>query len=159
MLQNLISSQIDKALEVFQNKYNDELFEKIIRNPEKKIHVTFTHNNELYDGFRVQYNSILGPYKGGIRIDPIVTEEECTALAFWMTIKTALFNLPYGGGKGGIKANFKNMSLHFFLNNYVNNYPKNYYKKWNSNTFIKFNLYWRRRVYASTCRQLLPCRF
>lgn len=111
MLQTLISSQIDNAFEVFQNKYNDKVFEKIIRNPEKKIHVTFIHNNELYDGFRVQYNSILGPYKGGIRIDPIVTEEECTALAFWMTIKTSLFNLPYGGGKGGIKADFKNMLI------------------------------------------------
>ena len=75
----------------------------------KKINVSFQYNDKIYNGFRIQYNSLLGPYKGGIRMSTIVDEDECTALSFWMTIKTALFNLPYGGGKGGIIADLQHL--------------------------------------------------
>jgi glutamate dehydrogenase/leucine dehydrogenase len=57
---------------------------------------------ELYTGYRVQHNSARGPYKGGIRYHPQVTLDEVKALAAWMTIKTAVVDIPMGGGKGGI---------------------------------------------------------
>ncbi len=57
---------------------------------------------ELYTGFRVQHNSARGPYKGGIRYHPNVCLDEVKALAGWMTIKTAVVDIPLGGGKGGI---------------------------------------------------------
>lgn len=57
---------------------------------------------EVYTGYRVQYNFAKGPVKGGIRYHPGVTLDEVTALAFWMTWKCAVVDLPFGGGKGGV---------------------------------------------------------
>ena len=57
---------------------------------------------EVYTGYRVQYNFARGPAKGGIRFHPRVTLDEVTALAFWMTWKCAVVDLPFGGGKGGV---------------------------------------------------------
>lgn len=59
-------------------------------------------SRELYTGYRVQHNSARGPYKGGIRFHQGVTLDEVKALASWMSIKTAVVNIPLGGGKGGI---------------------------------------------------------
>jgi glutamate dehydrogenase len=58
---------------------------------------------EIFTGYRVQHNSALGPYKGGLRYHPTVDLDAARALAMWMTWKTSLAGLPYGGGKGGIK--------------------------------------------------------
>ncbi len=55
-----------------------------------------------FTGFRVQHNNILGPYKGGLRYHTAVSMDEVKALAFWMTIKNAVVDVPFGGGKGGI---------------------------------------------------------
>ncbi len=57
---------------------------------------------EVFTGYRVQYNFARGPAKGGIRYHPGVTLDEVTALAFWMTWKCAVVDLPFGGGKGGV---------------------------------------------------------
>ena len=57
---------------------------------------------EVYTGYRVQYNFARGPAKGGIRFHPGVTLDEVTALAFWMTWKCAVVDLPFGGAKGGV---------------------------------------------------------
>src|SRR5207302_9710176 len=57
----------------------------------------------VYDGFRVQYHGSRGPYKGGIRFHPQVTLDEVRSFAALMTWKTALLNLPFGGGKGGVR--------------------------------------------------------
>jgi len=59
-------------------------------------------SNSHFTAFRSRYNDSLGPTKGGIRFHPGVTRAEVQALALWMTIKTAVMGLPYGGGKGGV---------------------------------------------------------
>jgi glutamate dehydrogenase/leucine dehydrogenase len=64
----------------------------------------------VFTGYRVQYNDALGPTKGGIRYYPDLSLDEVTALAAWMTWKTAVTGLPLGGGKGGIRCNPKEMS-------------------------------------------------
>lgn len=61
-------------------------------------------------GYRVQHNSIKGPYKGGLRFHQDVDINEVKALAFWMTMKTALVDIPFGGGKGGITIDPKSLS-------------------------------------------------
>ena len=63
-----------------------------------------------FTGFRVHHNTALGPTKGGIRYHPDVTLDESRALAMWMTWKCALMNLPYGGAKGGVVVNPKELS-------------------------------------------------
>jgi len=60
---------------------------------------------EMFTGYRVQHNDILGPFKGGLRYHPLVDLDEVRALAAWMTWKTALAGIPFGGGKGGIQIN------------------------------------------------------
>ena len=60
-------------------------------------------NVEIFTGYRVQHNNALGPYKGGLRYHPTVDIDAARALAMWMTWKTSLAGLPYGGAKGGIK--------------------------------------------------------
>ncbi len=58
---------------------------------------------EVFTGYRVQHNNALGPYKGGLRYHPTVDIDAARALAMWMTWKTSLAGLPYGGAKGGIQ--------------------------------------------------------
>jgi glutamate dehydrogenase (NAD(P)+) len=61
-------------------------------------------------GYRVQHSTVLGPTKGGLRYDPHVSMGECAALAMWMTWKCALLRLPYGGAKGGVRCNPRELS-------------------------------------------------
>lgn len=65
---------------------------------------------KVFTGYRVQHNNALGPYKGGLRYHPTVDIDAAKALATWMTWKTALAGLPYGGGKGGIQIDPKEYS-------------------------------------------------
>lgn len=60
--------------------------------------------------YRVQFNDDLGPYKGGLRFHPQVTLDEVTALAFWMYLKTAVVNVPFGGAKGGVAVDYRALS-------------------------------------------------
>ncbi|MFN3417493.1 MAG: Glu/Leu/Phe/Val family dehydrogenase [Caldimonas sp.] len=64
-----------------------------------------------FEGYRVQHNLSRGPGKGGVRYHPAVTLEEVMALAAWMTVKNAAVNLPYGGAKGGIRVDPKQLSM------------------------------------------------
>src|SRR5688500_646341 len=64
----------------------------------------------VFAGYRVQHSSVLGPTKGGIRYDTEGTRGECAALAVWMAWKCALLKLPYGGAKGGVRCNPRQMS-------------------------------------------------
>ena len=63
-----------------------------------------------FEGYRVQHSLTRGPGKGGVRYHPDVTLEEVMALSAWMTIKNAAVNLPYGGAKGGIRVDPKQLS-------------------------------------------------
>lgn len=65
----------------------------------------------IFEGYRVQYNDARGPAKGGIRFHPDETIDTVRALAAWMTWKTAVVNIPLGGGKGGVTCDPKNMSM------------------------------------------------
>ncbi|MTV25810.1 Glu/Leu/Phe/Val dehydrogenase [Nitriliruptoraceae bacterium ZYF776] len=65
---------------------------------------------EVFPGYRVRFDDSRGPAKGGIRFHPGVDVDEVTTLAFWMTCKTALMDLPFGGGKGGVTVDAKSLS-------------------------------------------------
>ena len=65
---------------------------------------------EMFTAHRVHHNDLRGPGKGGLRYHPDVTLDECKALAFWMTCKCAVMDLPYGGAKGGIAVDPKSLS-------------------------------------------------
>lgn len=65
---------------------------------------------KIFEGYRVQHNNARGPYKGGIRFHEQTDIEEVKALAFWMSLKCAVVNIPMGGGKGGITVNPKSLS-------------------------------------------------
>ncbi|MBZ6496828.1 glutamate dehydrogenase GdhB [Natrinema longum] len=65
---------------------------------------------EVYTGYRAQHDSVRGPHKGGLRFHPDVTRDECVGLGMWMTWKCAVMDLPFGGAKGGIAVDPKDLS-------------------------------------------------
>ena len=87
----------------------------ILREPMRELHVSIPvrmDNGEVkvFKGFRVQYNDVLGPCKGGIRFHPDETIDTIKSLAAWMTWKCAVVGIPLGGGKGGVICDTKEMS-------------------------------------------------
>ena len=66
---------------------------------------------KIFTGYRAQHNDAVGPTKGGVRFHPEVTETEVNALAIWMSLKAGIVDLPYGGGKGGIICDPREMSF------------------------------------------------
>ena len=94
---------------------NESIVERL-RYPERAVMVAVPVRRdeghvEVFPAYRVQHSSVLGPTKGGIRYDPHVTLGECAALAVWMTWKCALLRLPYGGAKGGVRCNPRELSI------------------------------------------------
>ena len=94
----------------------DEGVRRRLRRPQRALTVSIPTEMDdgtlqVFTGFRVQHNLQRGPTKGGIRYHPEVTLDEVTALAMWMTWKCALVNIPYGGAKGGVICNPKEMSI------------------------------------------------
>ena len=88
----------------------------ILKYPKRELIVHFpvrmdNGDIKIFTGYRVQHNDARGPTKGGIRFHPKVNLDEVRALAIWMTWKTAVMNLPFGGAKGGVVCNPKEMSL------------------------------------------------
>lgn len=83
--------------------------------PDRYIEVTIpvqmdNGSQKIFEGFRSQHNNARGPYKGGIRYHQDVNLDEVRALSFWMTFKNAVIDVPFGGGKGGIIVNPKELS-------------------------------------------------
>lgn len=104
--------QLNKAARVMN--LAPEVLE-ILSHPERVIEVAVPVKMDdgslkVFDGYRVQYNSARGPYKGGIRYHPQIDINEVKALAFWMAIKCAVVDIPFGGGKGGITVDPKKLS-------------------------------------------------
>ena len=94
----------------------DEGLHQVLSKPKRQltVHFPLVHDDgrvEVFEGYRVQHNVSRGPTKGGIRFHPDVDLEETTALAMWMTWKCALVDIPYGGAKGSVKVNPKNLSI------------------------------------------------
>lgn len=86
-----------------------------MRHPEALLEVSIPVRMDdgslrVFKGFRCRYDDTRGPCKGGIRFHPGVTREEVATLAFWMTIKCAVVGLPYGGGKGGVVVDPRELS-------------------------------------------------
>ena len=105
-------SQLSKAAKIINL---EEKYLKILQKPNRIIQVSVPLEKdngdfEVYDGYRVQYNNILGPYKGGLRFHFRTDLDEVKALAFWMTIKCSCAGIPLGGAKGGVTIDPKKLS-------------------------------------------------
>ena len=109
---SVAQSQLNKAAEILKL---DHEMHAILNEPYREVHVTLQIKMDdgkirAFKGFRVEYNNARGPYKGGIRFHPAETIDTIRALGAWMTWKTAVVDVPFGGGKGGIICNPKEMS-------------------------------------------------
>lgn len=105
-------AQLDKVAKI--KNFGNEFIARL-RQPDRDIRISIPvkMNNgtqKIFEGYRVEYNNALGPYKGGIRYHPNTEINEIKALAFWMAIKCAVANIPMGGGKGGITVDPKELS-------------------------------------------------
>ncbi len=94
----------------------DEGMKQILSHPKRELTVHFPVRMDdgtyrVFTGYRVQHSLTMGPAKGGIRYHPDVTLDEVKALAMWMTWKCATVGIPYGGGKGGVVVDPKQLSL------------------------------------------------
>jgi len=106
-------SIIKQALE--KMNYSQEIFE-LLKEPLRLLTVRIPIKMDdgtvkVFTGFRSQHNDSVGPTKGGIRFHPDVTIDEVKALSIWMSIKCGITGLPYGGGKGGIQCDPREMSF------------------------------------------------
>ena len=108
----IVQEQIEKVCRVL--KLSDEVVD-YLKWPKKVLSVRIPVKMDdgtikIFTGFRSQHNDALGPTKGGIRFHPNVTMDEVMALSTWMTLKCGVVDIPYGGGKGGVRCNPKEMS-------------------------------------------------
>lgn len=97
-------AQLDKVVQI--KNFDTEFISKL-RQPNRDIRISIPvkmddGSTKIFEGYRVEYNNALGPYKGGIRYHADTEINEVKALAFWMALKCAVANIPMGGGKGGI---------------------------------------------------------
>ncbi|MBM7840128.1 glutamate dehydrogenase [Alkalihalobacillus xiaoxiensis] len=95
--------------------YSEEMYE-LLKEPIRMMTVRIPvrmddGSTKIFTGYRAQHNDAVGPTKGGVRFHPDVTETEVKALSIWMSLKAGIVNLPYGGGKGGIICDPRNMSF------------------------------------------------
>lgn len=93
----------------------DEEIYNVLKTPDKQVIVSLPitmddGSIQVFEGYRVIHSNILGPSKGGVRYDVGVNLDEVKALAAWMTWKCAVVDIPYGGAKGGIRCNPRQMS-------------------------------------------------
>ncbi|MGI1821104.1 Glu/Leu/Phe/Val family dehydrogenase [Exiguobacterium sp. TRN 1102] len=107
--QEVIHEALDKL------GYPDEMYE-LLKEPLRMLTVRIPvrmddGSTKIFTGYRAQHNDAVGPTKGGIRFHPSVTEVEVKALSVWMSLKAGIVDLPYGGGKGGIVCDPREMSF------------------------------------------------
>lgn len=108
----IAQEQLDEAAKILNI---DKATHEMLRWPMRELHVSIPVKMDdgsvkVFHGFRIQYNDSRGPTKGGIRWHPEETVNTVRALAAWMTWKTAIVDIPYGGSKGGIILNPKELS-------------------------------------------------
>jgi len=106
-LYDLVIQQYQESLKCFSI---DNDIKEYLTYPKNEIMVNFPvrlddNTVKMIKAYRVQHNNVLGPFKGGIRFSKDIYLDEVKSLAFWMTMKCALQNIPFGGAKGGIKIN------------------------------------------------------
>ncbi len=108
---DIVRNQVEKAGKII-GLGDSEL--DFLMNPaevhEKELSVEIGGGQAILKAYRVQHNNARGPFKGGIRFHPHVDIDEVKALAFWMSVKCAVVDIPFGGGKGGVVVNPKNLS-------------------------------------------------
>lgn len=123
-LDRSVANAPDNAWEMAQHQLDDvaklihlnDAIHAYLRVPKRVLEVSVPVRMDddsfrMYSGYRVQHNMSRGPSKGGIRFHPDVSLDEVKALAMWMTWKCALVNIPFGGAKGGVICNPKQMSM------------------------------------------------
>ncbi|MBA3749904.1 MAG: Glu/Leu/Phe/Val dehydrogenase [Nitrosopumilus sp.] len=119
-VKNLINNAYQMALDQLETTAKlinlDPGIHKILAKPKRILTVSLpvkmdNGEIEVFTGFRSQHNNARGPFKGGIRYHPQVTIEEVMALSMWMTWKSAIVDIPLGGGKGGIICDPKKLSI------------------------------------------------
>ncbi|WP_146553407.1 Glu/Leu/Phe/Val dehydrogenase [Rummeliibacillus sp. SL167] len=113
---NLFTSTQAVIKEALQKLGYDEAMYELLKEPlrmlEVRIPVKMDNGSvKIFTGYRAQHNDAVGPTKGGVRFHPQVTAEEVKALSMWMTLKAGIVDLPYGGGKGGVICDPRQMSM------------------------------------------------
>lgn len=120
ILEKSTPSAYDTALSQFDTAVDHLGFDhglvEYMRYPRREFTVNFPVRRdngdlEMFTGYRVHHNTVLGPSKGGLRYSLHVDLDEVRALAMWMTWKCSLMNLPYGGAKGGVVVDPRNLSI------------------------------------------------
>ncbi len=106
-------AQFDQAAELL---HLDEDLREVLRKPKRELSVNFpvrldNGKVKMFSGYRVQHNINRGPAKGGIRYSPDVSLDEVRALAMWMTWKCAIVGIPFGGAKGGVIVDPRQLSI------------------------------------------------
>ncbi|MGC5324521.1 Glu/Leu/Phe/Val family dehydrogenase [Brevibacillus sp. SYSU BS000544] len=113
---NLLTSTQTVIKEALEKLGYQEAMYELLKEPLRVLTVRIPvrmDNGEVkvFTGYRAQHNDAVGPTKGGIRFHPEVTEDEVKALSIWMSLKAGIVDLPYGGGKGGIICDPREMSF------------------------------------------------
>jgi glutamate dehydrogenase (NAD(P)+) len=105
-------SQVEKAADIVKLRPS---VRNILAQPKNELIINFPVRMDdgewkMFKGYRVQHNNLLGPFKGGMRYHHEANLDEMKALAAWMTYKSALHDIPFGGGKGGVKVDPRELS-------------------------------------------------
>ena len=113
---NLFTSTQDVIKDALNKLGYDEAMYELLKEPLRMLHVRIPvkmddGTTKVFTAYRAQHNDAVGPTKGGVRFHPMVSEDEVKALSMWMTLKCGIVDLPYGGGKGGIICDPRQMSM------------------------------------------------
>lgn len=113
---NLLTSTQEVIQDALGKLGYDEAMYDLLKEPLRMLTVRIPvkmddGTTKVFTGYRAQHSDAVGPTKGGVRFHPMVNEEEVKALSMWMTLKCGIVDLPYGGGKGGVICDPRQMSM------------------------------------------------